>query len=1034
MRTGFRATVLFCLPCRRLAALVCALLLCGAALAAPTSPLRFKRMTSLVTDDMSVTSLLQDRQGFVWIGTLNGGLYRYDGYHARKFAFDPANAHSLPGDRVTMVHENQAGQIWVSTREGLARFNPDSGDFTRFEPATLPGVPRVVTKILPDGERGMWLSTWAGLQHFDPSRGVFSQMVHDDTDPDSVGTNGLDAMVRDRHGGIWVATWPAGFDYLAPGTRRFRHFRLDSTEHPDSLMAIVYALHIDAQDRLWIGTGRGVWRWNMHSDWDSRSRIDSPESRVNAFYAEADGSTVWAGTMTAGLLRWDGQDKLTTFGYRASDPYSLPTLSIASVMRDRAGTLWVGSYNAGISVANLGTRGFARLIPPEIGEPDPHPNNTLQAIAGAPDGRVWLGGLNGVVLYNPASGMAERSVRADPARPGSMASDVVSSLYQQDGGPLWVGTGAALHRVDPATGMATVIHLGPRAADRVNTVVAASGRRLWVGTADQVILYDPTEGVVRRLAPEKGNPNSRSVDNASTILEDRQGRVWIGSEYTNGLDMLDLASGRFQHFRHVEADQASLLDDAVSALHQDQAGRLWAGTGKGLIEIRTSANGSITFHHRREAVGLARVFSINSDAHGGVWLATTSSLTRFDPATAKASTYTANDGLIDSYRAGPAYRAPDGRLMFIGSAGASVVDPAQVQLDSVPPQVAITDISVANQSLGRRPLPEGVQLDGPLTAARTLELGPQHSVFALEFAALHFNEPSQNRYAYRLVGFDHDWIDVDAANRRITYTNLSPGHYVFKVRASNDRGLWREEPASLAITILPPFWHTWWFRTAAVLLVLAMLVTAYRLRMRSFTRRGEKLSALVAERTRALEESNAKLAQSNAKLAALSLTDGLTGVTNRRGFDTAVADEWTRARRAGHPLSLVMFDVDHFKLFNDHYGHLAGDACLRAVAGVIAAYARRAGDVAARYGGEEFALLLPASDRASALALAQEVCSAIADLAMPHALSPHQVATASAGVATLDPHEELDTEALVRAADQALYRAKQAGRNVALAA
>jgi diguanylate cyclase (GGDEF)-like protein len=341
--------------------------------------------------------------------------------------------------------------------------------------------------------------------------------------------------------------------------------------------------------------------------------------------------------------------------------------------------------------------------------------------------------------------------------------------------------------------------------------------------------------------------------------------------------------------------------------------------------------------------------------------------------------------------------------------------------------VAITDISVFNRSLAGGARPADVKLSGTVTAPTEVTLSVQASVFSLEFSALHYTDPLRNSYAYRLKGFDRDWVTTDANHRSATYTNLDPGTYVFEVKAANEQGLWSEQPASVTIRILPPFWQTWWFRLAVAVVAIGLLAMAYRARVRSLTRRQKQLQALVAARTGELEESNAKL-------ATLSSTDALTGITNRRGFDEALVAEWRRATRGGHALALAMLDVDHFKSYNDFYGHPAGDQCLRAVAALVEKFGRRTGDLVARYGGEEFALLAPSTDAAELTALAETICRELERLALPHAQSPYGVITISIGVAAMVPDEANDAGMLVRAADQALYRAKLAGRNRATAA
>ena len=350
------------------------------------------------------------------------------------------------------------------------------------------------------------------------------------------------------------------------------------------------------------------------------------------------------------------------------------------------------------------------------------------------------------------------------------------------------------------------------------------------------------------------------------------------------------------------------------------------------------------------------------------------------------------------------------------------ITPEIVRSSSAPPLVAVTDISVFNQSLKHGKRAPGVQLEGTVTQPTALTLSVKESVFTIEFAALHFTDPGRNAYAYRLQGFDKDWVYTDASHRSATYTNLDPGTYSFLVKAANHHGVWNDEALSMTINILPPWYKAWWFRLIVAVLAIALLTIAYQARIRNLTRRQAQLEAMVAARTHELEDSNAKLAE-------LSSTDGLTGINNRRGFDAALESEWQRAARNGYPLALAMLDVDHFKAYNDHYGHQAGDQCLRTVADLIAAHGRRTSDLVARYGGEEFALLAPATDAAHALVIAKGICEELARLALPHAKSPYGVVTISIGVATAMPDDSTTWTALIEQADRALYRAKQEGRN-----
>jgi diguanylate cyclase (GGDEF)-like protein len=1036
----------FALPRRLLCALGCAILCAAAGLhgaaqagTTPTSPLRFKRLPPFDSNELSILTLLQDRQGFVWIGTHSGGLYRYNGYHAVRYTSNANSSGNLPHDRVSDLYEDAAGTIWVATQNGLARFNPETNNFTRFVPPPGPSAQRIVKKIIGDGKGGMWLATWGGLQHFDPANARFTLHLHDAARPASLASNDLNAIATDRNGGLWAATWPGGLDYLAPGSSSFVHFRVDRPEAPDPKLNIVRALHFAPDRTLWIGTETGVVTWRAGQPWNTRKQIDAPPTRINTLYGDRNGS-IWAGTLAAGLLRWDQHsEQAAHYVHRANDSYSLPSDDIRAVMHDRSGMLWIGSITDGISLVNLNSEGFQRFIPFDAEAGNLRPNNAMRAMEGAPDGRLWLANNAGLSLFDSASGAVLRSYRAD-LRPGAAAaggaassflsSNIVYSLYQQPGGPLWIGTSAGLNRLDAPDAPLKLVSFGSVGSDFINTIAPAAGGALWIGTGQQVLRYDPASGQSTSYPSDPARPDSRSVTGTTSIVEDKLGRVWMGSEWGGGgLDVLDQASGSFRHLRQRAGDPLSLSDNNVVSLYQDPQGRLWAGTARGVNQVVTAADGAISFkrYDRPDSVGPLKILAMRSDRAGQLWLSTANGLLRLDPESGKVARFSAADGLSEGFSSGAAHAAPDGRLYFGGVKGITGVTPEAVRSVSSPPQVAITDISVFNRSLRDGRAVPGLKLDGPVTAPVNLTLAGDGSVFSIEFAALHFTDPVRNTYEYRLAGFDRAWVLTDAAHRSATYTNLDPGSYTFSVRAANHQGMRSDNAASMTVTILPPWWKTWWFRTLLGLLALGLLSAAYRARVRDLTRRQKQLQHMVAERT-------AELEASNAKLAALSSTDGLTGINNRRGFDHALDAEWRRGARNGYPVALAMLDVDHFKSYNDHYGHQAGDQCLRAVAGVIAAHARRPSDLVARYGGEEFALLAPATSLAEAHELAGALCLALEKLALPHAKSPYGVVTISIGVVSLMPDESGGPEQLVEHADRAMYRAKTEGRNRALCA
>lgn len=1022
---------------RSLALLVAAVVLMASVALTPLASawagvpaLRFQKLGPLGNDEPTMLALLQDRQGYVWVGTLSNGLYRYNGYHAVKYAHRAGDIHSLPHNRVSALFEDDQGRIWAGTQDGLARYNPERNDFTVYAPASGPHNHRIIKAIRSDGGHGMWLASWGGLQHFDPATGAFTVYSHDPKRPDSLASNDLNALALDSLGGVWAATWPGGLDYLAPGATSFVHRQADPTPQAETRRNIVRALQFDAGGALWIGTEAGMLRWDGHGPWESRAVVAAPASRVTGFYLDRQ-HTLWATTLSAGLLRWnDAAGRFDRFHHAPDDPYSLPSDNLKAVMQDRGGMLWVASYTDGISLANLSSAGLARYVPlPPVGEAA-NASNAMLAMARAPDGRLWLGSDSGLSLYDPASNRVLRNYRAQPGKRGALSQDIVYSLYQDVGGhgPLWLGTSDGLNRLERPDGPFQVVRFGDPASDYINAIAPGAGGVLWLATGNSLIRYEPASGARRVYRHDPQDNNSRSVDGASAVLEDGAGRVWAGSEWNGGgLDVLDPATGHFRHHTHRDGDPASLSDDNVSSLHQDGRGRIWVGTGRGLHLALPQADGGLRFRYYGAALGGEKVLAIRDDAKGRIWCSTLTGLYRLDPTSGQASHYTATDGLTEGFIINSAVAGADGDLYFGSVHGLTAVTPDAVRSSSVAPQVAISDISVFNHSIYDGKLGPGVTVSGPLTAPTALTLSSQASVFSLEFAALHYADPAANRYAYQLQGFDRDWVETDAAHRSATYTNLNPGQYVFRVRAANHRGVWSPEPATLLVTIEPPLWQTWWFRALAGVLAAAALLGAHRWRIVRLTRHQRQLEQLVTARTAELEESNRKL-------AALSTTDGLTGVRNRRGFDAALAAEWRRAARTGQSLALSMLDVDHFKKYNDRYGHLAGDACLQQVAALIMAHGRRTSDLVARYGGEEFALLAAATDATDAFGIAETICAELARLGLPHDDSPFGTVTISVGVAVMVPTEGSTPDMLVRQADRALYQAKEKGRNMALLA
>jgi diguanylate cyclase (GGDEF)-like protein len=311
----------------------------------------------------------------------------------------------------------------------------------------------------------------------------------------------------------------------------------------------------------------------------------------------------------------------------------------------------------------------------------------------------------------------------------------------------------------------------------------------------------------------------------------------------------------------------------------------------------------------------------------------------------------------------------------------------------------------------------------PTALPPAVELPPDLRRLRIEFAPVSF--VAGLAFRTRLDPIDPDW-GPPGREPATELARLPPGSYTFRVRTVAASGAEGPETA-WSFRVRPPWYGTPWALAAGLLLGLGGVRGYARLRSRALRQRAARLEAQVAAQTEELRRANARLEE-------LSMNDELTGVANRRRFDQALADEWSRARRHRLPIALALLDLDHFKRLNDSRGHREGDLCLQAVARHLDAAVRRTGDLVARWGGEEFALLLPGTDLAGAIAVAEELRAGIEALALPHEAAPAGRVTASVGVAAAVPTPEEGPEGLVEAADRALYRAKDEGRNRVVAA
>lgn len=846
-------------------AVCCAVLVSGVGQAAPT--LRFSQLT--IEDGLSVSgvsSVLQDRQGFMWFGTQDG-LNRYDGHRVEVIRPIPFDRHSLSDPMVYALAEDADGALWASTLTGLDRRDPQTGRFS-----TLPYAPD--DPAAPAGRSGallaqdgvLWLGTlMLGLDRYDIEAGRFQRYRHAPDDPNSLSSDGVTALHRSSDGQLWVGT-VNGLNALDDAGGAFeRHLHDDSRiagdynvpdlknnyTAPAHLRAsIVTGMADDPQDAgvLWITTQAGLVRLDRAS---GATRHFTPQSADAAFTDivpdPAAPNVFWLTTMSSGLFRFNATEGRFD-AYRDDDEF-------VGLYTDRSGLIWVIGFFSSIDRFNPAGLPFQH----ERHDPDTPgglSDNSVWGFAEGSDGRIWVSTQHGLNLYDPSSGTYEHFY-ADPADPGSVSSDHRFAMLVDSNGVLWAGTRATgIDRLDPGSSAFRYYVNDPTdesslSAGTVFTLFETRDGTIWVGTSRGLNHYDERADRFRRV------PIGEAVDRGLPVLaihEDAAANLWVGTP--KGLRYLDRETGEITIHRYSVDDRTGLNSDAVNTIVERAAepGILWLGTAAGLNRFDT-ADHQATHVTADDGLPGMHIYGLLEDERGHLWMSTNSGIADFSPDTGDVVAYGPEAGVQSREFNQSAYlRSRTGVLYFGGVNGFNRFAPAAFSRNEHPPEVILTGLRLLHQPVV---VGEGL-LEAPLWETREIELAANHRSVTFEFAELHYLNPRQNNVRYHLAGFDEDWVDP-GRERQATYTNLAPGKYEFRVRAANADNIWNEEAATLSVLVRAPWYQAQWAHALWILLLVSFIAALgwiVRRRITADDRARAALEARVRERTAQLEEAN----------------------------------------------------------------------------------------------------------------------------------------------------------------------------------
>ena len=786
----------------------------------------------------SITAITQDQQGFMWFGT-QAGLVKFDGYRSTVFRSDPLNPKTLSDNFTSALYVHSDGNLWVGTQSGLSLYDRHSNSFTNFlrrgKNAVLSGNYKIYS-IVSDGAEGLWLATDYGLMHFDMHTHQFQDFQHNKDDPNSLRDNLITDMVSDAQRNLWIGT-PVGLDKFNPNTKTFSHIHLDVNNRSNLRQNSIVSLSIDRDQVLWIGSDAGLTKIALNSEKKEIQAFGDAEgfelAHIQTLYHDKN-DTLWIGTINQGLFRFlKSTGKFEQFRHRPLDPNSLLHNHVSKILQDQTGVLWIGTRSSGLSRVDLASGGFSRFVQLQddaTGTSD----NRIRAIASAGRDHLWLGTYSGGLLKMNLLNRKVEVWQKEPGKKLALQDNQIASFLPEKNGRMWIGTRTGLTFFDPIKNTFTPVFISHDTNDNyIERSILDHTGALWVSSRGGLHRKLPEQNHFTTFRHEAKDPHSLTNNWAMTLVEDKQGKIWIGT--MNGLDYFDRKTEKFIHLRHDEKDVHSLSHNRVHSLFIDSKDNLWVGTSGGLNRMQQSSDGRMQFQFfPTRADGSAEsVGGILEDKSGNIWISSTAGISRLDTKTGKFKNFTDKDGMIQgSFLIGAVYQSDDGTMNFGGWTGLTRFKPEDISDNIIPPKVLITDFLISNQSISKLSKDGAPRLQTSIHDIKEIYLSYLDSIFSIEFAALHYADPNENRYAYQLEGFDSNWVETDAKKRFATYTNLDPGRYIFRVKASNKNDVWNEQAQELVIYIAPPFWKTWWFRILLVVFLIGLTYAIFLLRVR----------------------------------------------------------------------------------------------------------------------------------------------------------------------------------------------------------
>jgi len=810
--------------------------------AAAQEQVRFQRLFDTGAYNNSV---MQDRDGFIWVGCTNG-LIRYDGYETKTIK---AGKGLLSSSIAPGIFEDDEGLLWIGTSAGLNVFDKNTNSFTNYRhdpnnPNSLNSdnfnwAPKTITQ---DREGFIWLGTQAGLNRFNKQTGQFKSYRHNPEDPGSLSHDLIWTVKASRDGLIWIGS-EAGLDSYDPETDRFVRYEHDPA-NPNSIGAgKVYAIEEDETGVMWIGTSLGGLNKFNRKTGRFKRYLHDPENPESIAHNEVYSITIdrkgrlWLGrsyAVAAGLERFDPKtESFTVFKHIPKDPTSISGDIIMGCYEDRSGVLWIVENTGGINKYDPNMKAF-ELYQHKPNLPNSLSSNIVPTIIEDHNGNIWfatqLGGLN---RYDPGTGRFKH-YKKDSGNPDGISNDYIFSVLEDDAKNLWVSMNDGVHGIfDPLKGVFNEKYKNPVAnvvargliQDKIDPDI------FWFGTeADGLFRFKKQTGEFTQFVNDPADPESLSNNIVLSVFQDHEGTIWVPT-LGGGLDRLIREKGTFVHHRKDPKDPYSIGGNAVVDCHIDSLGNFWISTGDGGLNKFDKVLGTFQRFGEEHGFKTKTIRGILEDNQKHLWMGSDIGIIKFDIEKQKvARVYTDQDSLQgDNFSLYPTStcKTRDGKMWFSGLNGVNAFYPDKILDNPYVPPVALISLKQFGTKLSLGSTPERI---------REIYLDWRSNSFEFEFASLNYTQPGKNRHAYFLDGFDEQW-NRTGARRYGKYTNIPGGEYVLRLYGSNNDDVWNREGRAIKISVQTPPFQTIWAYMAYIFVIIIVFAAFLRVKTRRISRK-----------------------------------------------------------------------------------------------------------------------------------------------------------------------------------------------------